>query len=174
MPVPLRRGGGSTPSVRTGRGARSNGLGPLPLVLVFPLSRGVAQLGRAPGLGPGGSRFKSAFPDWPTLRRWAPRRRLILMGYGSPLSHGSMVEWPKTPDCKSGMAKAVPVVRIHVLPLAAADTGVVFRPSFHQRLRCRPELGWRKLGRRTGFRLRRRVKRRVGSTPTPSTRAGPR
>ena len=47
-------------------------------------------------------------------------------GHGSPLSHGSMVEWPKTPDCKSGMAKAVPVVRIHVLPLAAADAGWFF------------------------------------------------
>ena len=30
---------------------------------VLPLSRGVAQPGRAPGSGPGGRRFKSSLPD---------------------------------------------------------------------------------------------------------------
>src|SRR2546423_12576026 len=77
-----------------------------------PLSRGVAQPGRAPGSGPGGRRFKSSRPDHLPMTRAAASRRLPL-----PLD---------TPRTRAASCGAVRIHRLHLL-FRGRVQGVGFR-----------------------------------------------
>ena len=71
--------------------------------------RGVAQLARVPGLGPGGRRFESCLPDQKKLSRPVRSRKFFLFGVAKRTVKGSPIgiesrpvgEWAK---CAGGFS----------------------------------------------------------------------